>query len=86
MVAAGVGGPDAGHEEWLMVDDREVIITPVMYVRCDGGKGASGHPVEFMTLELGGEAICKYCGRRFVLTTHPEVDDLRERGEPTRPY
>ena len=58
-MAAGVGGPDAGREEWLMVDDREVVITPVMYVRCDGDKGASGHPVEFMTLELGAGR----CGR-----------------------
>ena len=69
-------------EEWLLVDDREVVITPEMYVRCDGGQGATGHPVEFITLERGGEAICKYCGRHWVLADNPKAEELRARGEP----
>jgi NADH dehydrogenase (ubiquinone) Fe-S protein 6 len=38
---------------------------------CDGGGGALGHPVEYITLDFiypenaGGKAgICKYCGLR----------------------
>ena len=53
-------------EEVLLVDDREVVITDAMHVRCDGGNGPLGHPVEFITLERDGQAICKYCGRRYV--------------------
>lgn len=68
-----------------MVDDREVVVTPEMHVRCDGGNGPAGHPVEFITLEWGGEAVCKYCGRRFVLPSHPEVADLRARGTRVPP-
>ena len=41
-------------EEVLLVDDREVVITDAMHVRCDGGNGALGHPMEFMTLEKAG--------------------------------
>ena len=39
---------------------------------CDGGGGALGHPVEYITLDFihkenaGGKAgICKYCGLRY---------------------
>ena len=42
-------------EEFLLVDDREVVITDAMYVRCDGGNGPLGHPVEFMTLDNDAE-------------------------------
>jgi uncharacterized Zn-finger protein len=70
------------NEERLLVDDREVVITPYMYVRCDGGNAPLGHPAEFITLERGDQAVCKYCGRRFVHTGNPEVADLRARGQP----
>ena len=83
--SAALGGTGAAGETWLMVDDREVVITPEMYVRCDGGNGPAGHPIVFITLERGGEAVCKYCGRRFVLADNPEAGDLRARGEPHRP-
>lgn len=69
-------------EEWLLVDDREVVITPDMYVRCDGGNGPLGHPLEFITLERGAEAICKYCGRHFVHTSNEKAADLRARSQP----
>ncbi len=81
-MAAGVGGPDAGREEWLMVDDREVVITPEMYVHCNGGDGGGGHPYSSITLEHGLEAVCKYCGRRWVNAANPEADELRARGRP----
>ena len=70
------------NEERLLVDDREVVITPNMYVRCDGGNAPLGHPAEFITLERGGRAICKYCGRQFVHAGSPEAADLRARGRP----
>lgn len=64
-------------EEVLLVDDREVIITDAMHVRCDGGNGPLGHPVEYMTLEKEGSVVCKYCGRRYVHVSHPDVEALR---------
>ena len=70
------------NEARLRVDDREVVITPNMYVRCDGGNAPLGHPTEFITLERGDQAVCKYCGRRFVHTSNPEVAELRSRGQP----
>ena len=69
-------------EEWLLVDEREVVITPSMYVTCDGGGHPLGHPREFITLEKDAEAICKYCGRHFVHTSNPEVETLRARSRP----
>ena len=61
---------------FLNVDGREVVITDQLYVRCDGGEGSLGHPVEYMTLEKGGETMCKYCGRRYVHTSAPAAKAL----------
>ena len=72
-------------EEFLLVDDREVVLTPELHVRCDGATGALGHPVEFITLEMGGQAMCKYCGRRYVHKSHPEAEALAARGRPYVP-
>jgi uncharacterized Zn-finger protein len=69
-------------EEFLLVDDREVVLTDALHVRCDGGAGALGHPVEFITLEQGGRAVCKYCDRRYVHKSHPEAAALAARGRP----
>jgi uncharacterized Zn-finger protein len=69
-------------EEFLLVDDREVVITDAMYVRCDGGNGPLGHPLEFMTLEKDGEVVCKYCGRRYVHVSHPEIERIRAASRP----
>lgn len=34
---------------------------------CDGGGGALGHPLEYISLERPGEiAVCKYCSLRFI--------------------
>mgnify|MGYP005838002607 CR=1 FL=1 len=67
-------------DEFFLVDDREVVLTPKLHVRCDGGNGPLGHPVEFMTLEKGGQVVCKYCGRRYVHVSAPEAATVRERG------
>eukprot|EP00980_Cylindrotheca_fusiformis_P026138 scaffold15472_cov117-Cylindrotheca_fusiformis.AAC.2 len=33
---------------------------------CDGGGGALGHPLEYISLQRPGEVVqCKYCGLRF---------------------
>ena len=69
-------------EEVLLVDDREVVITDAMHVRCDGGNGPLGHPMEYMTLEKTGEAMCKYCGRRYVHVSHAEAEKIRGRSRP----
>lgn len=66
-------------EEFLLVEDREVVITDAMNVRCDGGNGPLGHPLEYMTLEKDGEVTCKYCGRRYVHTSHASAAELRAR-------
>ena len=61
------------------MNDREVVISPHMHVRCDGGNGLLGHPVEYMTLE-NGQVTCKYCGRRYVPASDPEVAAIRAHG------
>lgn len=72
-------------DEILLVDDREVVITSDLRVRCDGGQGPLGHPREFMTLERGGEVTCKYCGRRFVHRSSPAAEAVRRAGQPLAP-
>ncbi|MFO1046398.1 MAG: zinc-finger domain-containing protein [Geminicoccaceae bacterium] len=69
-------------EEFLLVEDREVVLTEAMSVVCDGGNGALGHPREFMTLEKDGEAVCNYCGRRYVHLGHAEVAAIRAASRP----
>ncbi|MDR3516057.1 MAG: zinc-finger domain-containing protein [Azospirillaceae bacterium] len=36
-------------------------------VGCDGGGGALGHPLVYLTLDRDGVVECPYCSRRFVL-------------------
>lgn len=69
-------------EEFLLVEDREVVLTDAMNVVCDGGNGPLGHPREFMTLEKDGEVVCKYCGRRYVHLTNAEVEEIRAASRP----
>ncbi|MFW5679030.1 MAG: zinc-finger domain-containing protein [Pseudomonadota bacterium] len=75
----------AAHEEFYLVDDREVVVTDAWHVACDGGGGALGHPVEYMTLEKGGEVVCKYCGRRYVHESHEAAARVRAEGVPYQP-
>jgi NADH dehydrogenase (ubiquinone) Fe-S protein 6 len=40
---------------------------------CDGGGGATGHPIEYIQLNKRNglePAICKYCGLKFVSDGH----------------
>jgi uncharacterized Zn-finger protein len=64
-----------------LLDEREVVLTQAWAVRCDGN-GLLGHPVEFITLAPRGEAVCKYCGRRFVHVSSPVAETVRTRGQP----
>ena len=36
-------------------------------VGCDGGGGPMGHPMVYLTMDGGGETVCPYCSRRYVL-------------------
>lgn len=71
--------------EAYLRDGEEVAITPHLRVSCDGGNGVLGHPREFLTLVRGGEMTCKYCDRRFLHVTHPEVEAVRREGMPLEP-
>ena len=44
---------------------QEIIFVAKRRIACDGGGGALGHPVVWYSLE-DGEAVCGYCGRRFI--------------------
>ena len=76
----------AEGEAVYLVDDREVVITPHEHVACDGGGGALGHPVEYMTLGEKGEVVCKYCGRRYLASDHPEAETVQREGTPYTPH
>ncbi|HEX2526336.1 MAG TPA: zinc-finger domain-containing protein [Geminicoccus sp.] len=67
---------------FLSVEGREVVITEALYVRCDGGDGSMGHPLEFMTLEKGGETMCKYCGRHYIHASAPTADKFKQPLDP----
>ncbi|MEM1192034.1 MAG: zinc-finger domain-containing protein [Pseudomonadota bacterium] len=43
----------------------ETIFVDRHRISCDGGGGALGHPLVYYSLE-DGEAICGYCGRKFI--------------------
>lgn len=66
--------------ELYLVSGEEIAITDGMKPICDGG-GPLGHPREFLTLEDGGETVCKYCDRRYVHVSHASVDKIRAEGE-----
>jgi uncharacterized Zn-finger protein len=40
-------------------------------VKCDGGKGAHGHPAVYLTVDpKTNEVVCPYCSRKFVYDAH----------------
>lgn len=45
----------------------ETITVETPTVGCDGGGGALGHPLVYLTLGHDGKAVCPYCSREFVL-------------------
>lgn len=67
--------------EAYLVDGEEIVITDRMNVQCDGGGGALGHPVEYLTLVKGGQTVCKYCDRRYVHKSHPDCAEIKRKGQ-----
>ncbi|PWC63419.1 zinc-finger domain-containing protein [Azospirillum sp. TSH58] len=45
----------------------ETIEVETLTVGCDGGGGALGHPLVYLTLGAEGKVECPYCSRHFVL-------------------
>jgi uncharacterized Zn-finger protein len=69
-------------EEFFLLADREVVITPHMHLHCDGGNSTLGHPRIFITLAKDGEVTCTYCGRRYVHVSCPAAAEIRKTGKP----
>ena len=46
--------------------DLEVIEVSTTRVACDGGGGPLGHPLTYYEVSPEIEAVCGYCGKRFV--------------------
>ena len=44
-------------------------------VGCDGGKGALGHPLVYLTMDNSGKVDCPYCGRRYIRRYGTKADD-----------
>lgn len=49
------------------MEPLETIETENDPVGCDGGGGALGHPMVYLTLGGEGKVDCPYCSRRFTL-------------------
>ncbi len=52
--------------------DAERIEVKTATIGCDGGGGPLGHPMVYLTINDGGETVCPYCSRRFVLAEGAE--------------
>ncbi|GMI45820.1 hypothetical protein TrCOL_g4065 [Triparma columacea] len=55
------------------VFEVEPIVVDGDLAVCEGGGGALGHPVEYITLKPSGSklaGICKYCNLRYVSSGH----------------
>ena len=51
----------------------ETIQVETDKVGCDGGGGALGHPLVYLTLGKEGRVDCPYCSRRFILKEGAKV-------------
>lgn len=51
-----------------MSQPPETIEVETHAVGCDGGGGALGHPLVYLTMGKTGTVDCPYCGRRYVLS------------------
>ena len=49
-----------------MAEDMAVIPTSQQRVSCNGGGGALGHPLVWLTLGTDGKVVCSYCSRTYV--------------------
>ena len=73
-----------------MVNALPVILVQSTTALCDGGGGATGHPVEYMRLdkrEGASPAVCKYCGLRYKMAPGARACAGRapRRAGPTHP-
>ena len=59
----------------LSIGTHEVITVKSRQVRCDGGGGASGHPMIYLNMGDNNFIDCPYCGRRFELDKMAEPED-----------
>jgi uncharacterized Zn-finger protein len=50
----------------------EVIHVETATVGCDGGGGALGHPLVYLSIGQSGETDCPYCGRHYILNHSAE--------------
>jgi uncharacterized Zn-finger protein len=48
----------------------ETIHVDAPTVGCDGGGGALGHPLVYLSMGPSGRVDCPYCGRRFIQDAH----------------
>ena len=53
----------------IMSEDMAVIPTTQQRVSCNGGGGALGHPLVWLTLGVDGKVVCPYCSRTYVKST-----------------
>ena len=51
----------------------ETILVETSTVGCDGGGGALGHPLVYLTLDGEGQVECPYCARIFKLKEGAKV-------------
>ncbi len=54
------------------MNEPETIDVETRDVSCDGGGGALGHPLVYLTIGAQGWVECGYCDRRFVLADGAE--------------
>jgi uncharacterized Zn-finger protein len=47
-------------------EDMAVIPTSQQRVSCNGGGGALGHPLVWLTLGTDDKVVCPYCSRTYV--------------------
>jgi len=50
----------------MPVEAPEIIQVDDTRVRCDGGGGALGHPLVYLTMTASGKVECPYCSRLYV--------------------
>jgi uncharacterized Zn-finger protein len=53
----------------------EVIEVDRDRIGCDGGGGALGHPLVYLTMDNSGKVDCPYCGRRYIRGFGGKSDD-----------
>ncbi len=49
------------------IQPLETIIVEKRQVSCNGGTGALGHPMIYLTIPESGQIDCPYCGKRFMM-------------------